>query len=110
MKKVQTCYTAVELGPHRDVTTPAPRADAEEAASDSGIERIRHHGVSITISGEVLKNARKTKEKRKSAALYGVGHRGMQIDVKRVVGVVKGLGKSPTIAYASNHHVTKPNK
>ena len=44
----------VELHTHGDVPIPSPRTDSDVASPNGRIEWICHHGVTISVSSEIL--------------------------------------------------------
>ena len=52
--KMLTRKAAVELHTHGDVPIPSPRTDSDVASANGRIEWICHHGVTISVSSEIL--------------------------------------------------------
>ena len=52
--KMLTRKAPVELHTHGDVPIPPPRTDSDVATANGRIEWICHHGVTISVSSEIL--------------------------------------------------------
>ena len=49
-----TRKASVELHTHGDVPIPSPRTDSDVPSANGWIEWICHHGVTISVSSEIL--------------------------------------------------------
>ena len=51
---ILTCVATISLDPHGNVTTPSPRDNAQESASDWRVKRVHDNCIAIPIPREVL--------------------------------------------------------
>ena len=51
---ILTCVATISFDPHGNVTTPSPRHNAQESASDWRVKRVHDNCIAIPIPGEIL--------------------------------------------------------
>ena len=109
---ILTGVATVSFDPHRNVTTPSPRDNAQESASDWRVKRVHDNCIAVPIPGEILckqvklfirtgylnqwKNTKKGKRNRKLRASVQKTNRQMEWakkDVERLRIHLRGGGK-----------------